>query len=305
LPAVSILHSHESGSNFWGRLWGRLFRVPLIITQDHTAANEKRRIVHLVDRAMSPLSDRVVTVSEFDRDLSLRFEKLSPDKVVTIYNGIDVDRYASELNGEEARRSAGLPERGKLLAVVGRLTPQKNHRALFDALAMLPDDLRSKSHCLVIGSGELEQQLRNHVRSLGMQERVSFLGERNDVPTILGAVDLLVLPSHWECLPMVILEALAARCPIVATAVGGIPEVLDGVGWPLVNPGDEDGLATAISRVLQMPETERHRISETGRQRVAQKFSNERSVGQVEELYHSLLSSVAAGRRKPGGARRR
>jgi glycosyltransferase involved in cell wall biosynthesis len=292
LPTVSILHAHESGSNFWGRLWGRLFRVPIIITQDHTAADEKSRIVHLFDRAMSPLSDRIVTVSQFDRDLSIQFEKLSPDKVVTIYNGIDVARFACELAKREARRRAGLPKDKWLLAIIARLAPQKNHQGLFEALTLLPENLRSKSHCLVIGTGDLENQLRGDVHRLGLQESVSFLGERSDVPIILSAIDLLVLPSHWECLPIVILEALASRCPIVATAVGGVPEVLDGLGWPLVSPGDSNSLAEAMASILQMPEAERHRIAQAGRQTVMERFSKEASAAQVERLYHSLLAST-------------
>lgn len=291
LPTVSVLHAHESGSNFWGRLWGRLFRVPVIITQDHTTADAKRRIVHLFDRAMSPLSDRIVTVSRFDRDLSVQFEKLSPDKVVTIYNGIDVARFACELTRREARRRAGLPEDKWLLAIIARLAPQKNHQGLLEALTLLPENLRSKSHCLIVGSGELERQFRSNVHRLGLQEMVSFLGERTDVPVILGAIDLLVLPSHWECLPIIILEALAARCPIVATAVGGVPEVLNGLGWPLVSPGASSSLAEAIVSVLQMPEAERNRIAKAGRQTVIDKFSKEASVAQVERLYHSLLAS--------------
>jgi glycosyltransferase involved in cell wall biosynthesis len=292
LPTISILHSHESGSNLWGRLWGRLFRVPIIITQDHTAADEKKLIVHLFDRLMSLLSDRIVTVSEFDRDLSIRLEKLSPDTVVTIYNGIDVNRVAYELTKKEARRLSGLPEDRWLLAVIARLSPQKNHHGLFKALTLLPEDLKSQIHCLIIGSGEIENQVRGDSHRFGLQETVSLLGERSDVPTILRAIDLLVLPSHWECLPIVILEALAAKCPIVATAVGGVPEILAGLGWPLVNPGDSSGLAKAIASVLRMPGADRDRIAEAGRQAVVERFSTRASVAQVESLYHSLLTKL-------------
>lgn len=303
LPSVSILHAHQSGSNFWGRLWGRLFRVPVIVTQYHTAADEKGRIAHLLDRTMSPLADQVVTVSQFDRDLAVRFEKLPPDKVMAIYNGIDVTRFDGGLAKQEARRRAGLPAAGWLLAVIARLDPQKNHRGLFEALTLLPEDFWSAGHCLVVGSGELEGQLRSEAREMGLGERVSFLGERGDVPTILQAINLLVLPSHWECLPVVILEALAARCPVVATAVGGVPEILDGIGWPLVTPGDSQGLAEAIAAILQMPEAERDRIAEAGRQAVIKKFSTEASAAQVERLYDDLLAATKESHRSRHGGR--
>lgn len=291
LPTIAILHSHGSGANFWGRVWGRLFRVPIIVTQYHTAADEKVKIVHFLDKVMSSLSDRIVTVSQFDRDLAIELENLAPDKVVSIYNGVDTSKFDTQLSKTEARRRTDLSEDKWLLAIIGRLALQKNHRALWDALALLPEDLRSKLHCLVVGSGPLASQLQLDVKELGLQGSVSFLGERDDIPAILKAIDLLVLPSHWECLPIVILEALAAGCPIVATKVGGVPEVLDGLGWPLVPPGDPKGLAEAITGVFHMPEAKRNDIVETGRRLVIERFSKEASVAEVEKLYHSLLSS--------------
>jgi glycosyltransferase involved in cell wall biosynthesis len=291
LPSVSILHSHGSGANFWGRFWGRLFRVPLIITHYHTAAAEKAKVVHFSDKAMRSLSSCIVTISQFDRDLAIKIESLDPDRVVTIYNGIDISRFDIQLSKPVARRRAGLPEDKQLIAIVARLAAQKNHQGLLEALALLPEDDRSKPHCLIVGSGPLESQLRRDVEMLGMKDSVSFLGEREDVPIILKAIDLFVLPSHWECLPMVVLEALAAQCPIVATAVGGVPEVLAGLGWPLVDPGDPTSVAEAMAHVLRMPEMQRNRIADAGRRRVAEKFSREAAALEVERLYESHLSS--------------
>lgn len=290
LPSVSVLHSHESGSNFWGRLWGRLFMVPCIVTQDHTAPDDKKRYVSFIDRAMSSMSDKIVTVSEFDRNLSMKIERLPSEKLMTIYNGIDAERLNIECDKTEARRLAGLPEDMFLLAIVGRLVPQKNHQCLFGALKLLPEHIKSNVRCLVVGSGYLERPLRAKVQSLGLEEVVSFLGERRDVPRILKAIDLLVHPSYMECMPMVILEALSAKCPIVATDVGGIPEVLHGIGWPLIKPGNAGELADAIACVLQMSESEKSRIAASGRRLVEGKFSREASVSVVENLYHSLVN---------------
>jgi glycosyltransferase involved in cell wall biosynthesis len=293
LPTVDILHTHQTGSNFWGRLWGKLYRVPVIITHEHTAANEKNRVEHMIDRMMSVFSDRIVTVSQFDRDLSLELENLPPNKVEPIYVGIDTAKFAPTLTQQEARQKAGLPLDKKLIAIIARLVPQKNHRGLFAALTRLPDALKEDVHCLVIGSGDLEAPLRRDVTSMGLQDRVSFLGERTDIPVVLQAIDLLTLPSHWECLPSIISEALASKCPVVATAVGGVPEILDGVGWPLVQPNNVDNLTAALTHVLQMPDQERNKIADAGRQRILQKFSKEVFVAQVERLYSSLLNSSA------------
>lgn len=289
LPTVTILHSHQSGSNFWGRIWGRLFGTPIIITQEHTAANEKKLPEHLLDRLLSPLSDQIVTVSEFDRKLYLKHEKLSPKKVSSIYNGINPNQFSSGLSQREARRQAGLSEDKFLIAAIARLVPQKNHHALLNALALLPEPVRSNTQCLIIGSGPLETELKTETSRLGLQDVVSFLGTRSDVPTILCGLDLMVLPSHWECLPIVLLEALAAGCPVVATAVGGVPEVLDGIGWPMVAPDDIDGLVQAMMQIIEMPDSERKHLADLSRRRIKNQFSRKSSVARVEALYTALL----------------
>ena len=291
LPSVSILHSHESGSNFWGRVWGQLFRVPVIITQDHTAADEKGPIVHLADRILSRLSDLIITVSDFDRDLSIRHERLPPEKVVTVYNGIDPTRFDLALTQPQARVRAGLPSDDLVIAVIARLVEQKSHNVLFEALQLLPDDMKAGIQCLVIGSGPLEHDLKAAAHAQGLGDRVSFLGERSDIPTILRAIDLLVLPSRWECLPMIILEALAAGAPIVSTSVGGVPEVLGQLDWPLVEAGDPFALAEAITRVVHMSEEERSKNVREGRNLIEQRFGREKAVLQIQELYDSLLSN--------------
>jgi glycosyltransferase involved in cell wall biosynthesis len=290
LPSVAILHTHLSGSNFWGRLWGRLFRVPIIVTQEHTAADQKLRIEHLLDRFLSPFSDRIVAVSEFDRQRYIELEHVPPQKIETVYVGIDIARFTRQLSPEAARQAAGLPAGKRLITVVARLFPQKNHQGLLAALLLLPEELRAQVRCLLVGSGDLETQLRQQVQERGLQETVLFLGERSDIPTILWATDLMVLPSHFECLPSVISEAMAAGCPVVATAVGGVPEMLAGVGWPMVPPGDTHALAEAMTAVLQMPTSERERITAVGQQIVRERFSKEQSIARLERLYETLLN---------------
>ena len=292
LSTTKILHSHESGSNFWGRILGVIFRIPIVIIQEHTASDEKPFIVRICDRLLKAFSDRVIAVSEHDRELLIHLEKYSPQKVVAIYNGIDLNKFDYKLKKLEARQKARLPKGKYLIAVIARLVHQKNHLAFFSALNMLSKEIKSDIHCLIVGGGKLEMQLRARVNQCGLQDIVSFLGDRGDVPTILRAIDLLVLSSHWECLPMIVLEALAAECPLVATEVGGIPEVLDSVGWPLVAPNDPLALATAIEQVFGMTEIQLKRTAELGKHHLTEKFSRGASVKQIEKLYDSLLPSV-------------
>ena len=143
-----------------------------------------------------------------------------------------------------------------------------------------------------MGSGDLEAELRWQVQALGLQDQVVFLGERTDVPVILRALDLFVLPSHWECLPSVLSEAMASRCPVVATAVGGVPEIIGNTGWPLVESGDPAALAQAITEALQMPPAKRDHMTEISRQRIINQFGKERSTAEIEALYESLLARL-------------
>lgn len=293
LPTVTILHSHLSGSNFWGRIWGRIFRVPIIITQEHTIADEKNWVLHYSDRLLSPLSDKIVTVSQFDRERYLQYEKLPDDKVTSIYNGIDIDKFDCRLTKSEARWQIGLPEDNYIIGVVGRLAEQKNHRGFLRAMALLPPNLYRRVVAVFVGSGELEDDLRQEVTRAGLADKVLFLGERGDIPIILRALDLLALPSNWECLPTVLSEAMMSQCPVVATAVGGVPEIIGDVGWPIVEPKNPEQLAAAITAVYQMPETKRQEMCRNGRLRIIDKFSKEKSVAQVEGLYEKLLDTLS------------
>ncbi|MCA9955038.1 MAG: glycosyltransferase [Anaerolineales bacterium] len=292
LSDVTILHTHLSGSNFWGRLWGTLRRVPIIITQEHAPAYEKMWYEHLVDRTMSPLSDRIISVSEFDRQKYIELEKIPPEKIETLYVGIDIDKFATGLSRPFAKQQIGVPADKQIISVVARLFPQKNHQGFLEALTLLPPELLANVHCLLIGSGPLEEHLQSEVKRLGLEETVTFLGERTDVPQLLAASDMLVLPSHFECLPSVISEAMAARCAVVATAVGGIPEMLGDVGWPMVSPGNASQLAEAIACVLSMSDAERNSLLDQGEKVVRERFSKPQSVLKTQQLYETMLATL-------------
>ena len=176
MSRFTILHSHESGSNFWARVLGRAWGVPVVVTHDHTAATEKGALKSLADRALQRWSDHILTVSEFDRKRAIEVENLEPARVSAVYNGIDAMSFASPLTPEAARRAAGLPATGRLIAVVARLVPQKNHIGLFQAIAALPPSLRHNLHCLLIGDGYLERALRERAERLGNRKPDLFLG---------------------------------------------------------------------------------------------------------------------------------
>jgi glycosyltransferase involved in cell wall biosynthesis len=186
------------------------------------------------------------------------------------------------------RRTFGVQAQGLLVGTVGRLHPQKGFASLLAAVARVRERLPA-IRLLLVGGGALRRDLVARAEALGLAEVVIFAGSRGDVPEILAALDLFVLPSLWEGLPNAVLEAMAAGLPVVATAAGGTPEVVvDGETGLLVPPGDVTALAEAIERLLRDPGL-RRKMGEAGRKRVEGHFTIEQTVAQTVALYETLL----------------
>jgi glycosyltransferase involved in cell wall biosynthesis len=276
-------------ANLPGRVLGRLAGVPIIITSRRNE-NIGGAMRERFNRWTAHLDDRVVAVCELARQAEIERAGVAFEHVVTIYNGVDVTQFpvASVQATAQARRAIGMPFKVPLVGSVGRLHPQKGFSDLLTAFVQVRQRIPS-AQLFVAGDGELREGLEAQARSLGMAEAVTFTGVRADVPKILAALDLFVLPSLWEGMPNAVLEAMAAGLPVVATAVGGTPEVvMDGVTGLLVPPQDPSALAQAIERLLRDPDL-RRTMGRAGRRRVEQHFDVRETVRQVEDLYETLL----------------
>lgn len=281
-----ILHCWLFHANFLGRIVGRLARVPIIITS--------RRNVEIggawrerLQRWTAGLDDKIIAVCEAARQAEIRRSQVSPDKVVTIYNGVDVSPFAVSAR-QAMRRELGIKQDTFLLGVIGRLHRQKGHVYLFWALHQVRRQF-ADVRLLVVGDGRLHDELVAQAQQEGVADIISFTGARTDVPEILSALDLFVLPSLWEGLPNVVLEAMAAGLPVVATAVGGTPElIIEGQTGLLVTPQDVDSLARAIAQMLENPALARQ-MGEAGRQHVQTHFTVGQMAGKMEQLYETLL----------------
>ena len=175
---------------------------------------------------MSQFAHKVVGVSEHTTENLIRFEKISPKKTMTIVNGIDGSKYGIVIDKGKKRKELGLKETGPVIGACVRLTEQKGLSYLLEAVQRIKPHFPDIS-VVVAGEGPLEQRLINQCRDSGIDKNVFFIGPRTDVPEILKLLDIYVLPSVWEGLPMILLEAMAAECPIIASRVGGVPGIIE------------------------------------------------------------------------------
>jgi glycosyltransferase involved in cell wall biosynthesis len=242
-------------------------------------------------RRLTPYMDRLIAVSRaIERKIASEARDTVP--VQLIYNGVDLDRYEHQPPDPLLRGQLGIPRDAPLAGVVARLEPEKGHPTLLEAwplvLRSVPD-----AYLLVVGEGDEREALERQVSALGIASRVVFTGRRDDVPAVTAALDVAVLPSYREAQGLTILEAMALGRPVVASNVGGIPEMIDnGVSGLLVPPHDTGALAAAITRVLQdRPFAEA--LGDAGHDVVHQRFCVEQMVRAIETIYDAGVGLAA------------
>ncbi len=278
-----VIHGFLFGPALFAALAGRLCGVPAVVVAKRNvdAFETPRRM--LGHKLAHRLATHVTAVSQHVAETAVALG-VRRDRVVVIPNGVDISRFENVSPDLAAIGFRGAQETAPLIGSVGRLAARKDYGVLLDALALLAREGVS-FRALLIGEGPEHAALAARVKSLGIVERVQFLGERTDVERLLPALDVFVLSSREEGIPNALLEALAAARPSIATAVGGTPEVLDDgeTGW-LVPPGSPEALAQALREALEHPEEARRR-GEAGRRAVRERMSIEAMVSRYEAFY--------------------
>lgn len=272
--------------NTYGRIAALRAHVPVVIATEMAVDLWKGQGQLAIDRWLSRWTDRVVGNSQAVVDFYRR-AGVPAERLVLIYSGIE-EAEPPTVNPAEVRASLGFPIECPLVLFAGRLAAQKGVVDLIDALDLL-QHVRPDVRGLIVGEGPLRTRLEERAHAYRMDEKVRFLGHRDDVPRLLAAADLLVLPSLYEGLPNVVLEAMQARKPVVATAAPGTTEaVVDRETGLLVPLHSPPALAEAIRTVIQDPDLA-HRLGEAGRARVENAFRVENMVAQFAALYESLV----------------
>jgi glycosyltransferase involved in cell wall biosynthesis len=284
---VDILHAHMFGSNLWGSLLGRLARVPVIIAHEHGSDTACRPVRRFLRGMIARRADMVVAVSEAERRRLVVTEGISADKVRVILNAIPP---LSTPSGD-VRAELGIPIDAPVVATVTVVRPEKALASLLRAAALLVPEI-SGLRVLVAGTGprsEIEK-LERLMRDLRLESSVRLLGRRADVPDVLAAADVAVLCSDREGRPLSLMEYMAAGKAIVATRVGGVPELVEhGVHGVLVPPRDVNALARAIRELLGDPRR-RAELGRGARERQQAELDLRAMVERVECLYEELAS---------------
>ncbi len=292
-----IIHTHGGTAGFWGRLGSiSLKQHPVVVHTYHglhylnISANNKIKaikqqvkseIFKLIDRVILSYTDRIICVCRSDYEKAISAGVAIPNQTSIVYNGIEIDFFINPVCRENVRRIFGLTPTEFIFGNIGRLHEQKGHKYLLEAFAKVTNPAR----LLIVGDGELRDELITLANKLEISDRVSFLGARSDVKEFLSAIDVFIMPSLWEGQPIALLEALALNKPCIASDVDGIPEIItDGVNGYLVQPRDIDKLA----RIMNLVVTDRVTIEQLSTHHgtaIDPKFSAQNMALEVAKIY--------------------
>jgi len=284
-----IVHTHMYHANLYGRIAACLAGVPVILSGVHNIYQKRKRHRIFINRVLSKITDRVVVGSSAVMEDVKRYDRVPEEKIEVLPHGIDTDIFMKKHDRYIVRERLGLSLEDYVVGNVARLEEAKGQRFLIDAVRILKDkglDIK----CLIVGSGSLEKELKDLVIKNRIENDVIFLGTRQDLPELFSAMDIFILPSLWEGVPLALLSSMAAGLPVVTTHAGGIRDiVVDGKNGLVVPPSDPLTIAVAIERIFKDTELQK-RLSENARREIIQHHSARVMTKRLEELYTSLLN---------------
>jgi len=286
-----VVHTHTAKAGFTGRVAAWLAGVPVIVHTFHGHvfrgyfSPAKTKIFLLLERLTARLSDAVITLTEaLKREIADEFHVTRRDRIVVLPLGFDLSPFLSaERKNGAFRREWGIPDNALLIGIVGRMVPVKNHALFLEAAAKVRA-ARPDARFALVGDGELRAEIEARADSLGLREAVIFTGWQRDLARVYADLDALVISSVNEGTPVSVIEALASGCPVITTAVGGLPDLLEGgkLG-ALVPSGDAAALAAALlDPTTPPPDADTRRL-------MHQRYSVDRLVADLDALYRTLL----------------
>jgi len=271
-----------------GLLVGSITNTTYILeTRHYCKLKFNTRLRQHIDRIIATKMDIIIAVSNAAKKILINYEKVDPNKITVIYNGININKFKFNIKQREQIRKIFSIQDKIVLSYTANLRPIKGHQYLLEAISKIKNQY-TNIVLLLIGEGVLRNELEALTKQLHIEDNVRFLGYRTDIPDILSATDIYVHPSVEEGFGIAIIEAMAVGLPVIATNVGGIPEIItNGVNGILVPPENPQALAEAIGDLIEHPD-KRKALAEKGQQHVAATFTDDVMVKKYMEVYTNL-----------------
>jgi len=264
--------------------------VPCIVASVHNVYTIDRKYHRrLINNFLARCTDTVVAVSETVKKDVSTYDGLSEDRVRVIYNGIDTDRFFN-LNGSLIRSKLGISSEAHVIGTVGRLTLQKGQKYLIDAVSALREKI-PQILLLIVGDGPMRGELENHIRALGVDKNTILLGTRRDIPQLLSAMDIFVLPSIWEGLGTALIEAMAAGKAIIASDIPPIREIINTEKIGILVPARNSSAITSSIEFLLVNKTFAVTLGNNAQERAFSDFNITTTVDKYTNLYEDILSN--------------
>jgi glycosyltransferase involved in cell wall biosynthesis len=290
-----IIHTQLEFANILGNIAAAILGIPSVSTLHTLGASQKRREYwhnQVEWTSLRYFCSRIISVSESTRQHHIKHGNISDKKILTIYNGINLSNFnqTDKFSRENAITSLNIPKDAVVLITVAVLREPKGIQYMIEAM---PKILASapNAHYLIVGDGEYGQKLKELSLSLNMEKHITFTGQRTDIANILLTGDIFVLPTLIDALPTVLIEAMAARKPLIASNVGGVPEIIanekNGI---LVEPENPQQLAESCLRLI-MHKQEREAMAEAGLKIAYEKFNIVKQIEAISNLYEELAKN--------------
>ncbi|MFH1459647.1 MAG: glycosyltransferase [Candidatus Omnitrophota bacterium] len=280
---IHIIHTHGYTGTTLGRIAGIIAGVKIILAHVHSTYWDFSFKQLCIEKILSLATDKIICCSESVANFVKGREKVNKDKVTVIYNGVDLDKFILKDNQITDKDEY-------VIGCIASLFAHKGHKYLLAAIKSLISDCSKKIRLILVGEGQLKDELQDYCRKLGIEKNVKFVGNVLDISEILKGFDIVVLPSsEREGLGIALLEAMAVGIPIIGTTIGGIPEIIqNGINGILIEPKNSGSLASAINSMLD-DFNKAKTMGATGRKIVEAKFSQEKMLQKISGLYQILF----------------
>lgn len=300
---IDLIQTYGLKADIIGRIVGKFLGIPANITSVHSTDPWRKWYHVALDVLTSGLTDMYISTSEAGRMAVHHRERIPLSKILTIPNGIDLTKYTPEHVDSQKlkhfRKIFEIDPRTQVIGIVANLCKMKGHKIIVDALPSIQKSF-PELKCLFVGTDFLNGEIHRYVNEKHLEHIIVFTEFQKDIPEMLSLLDVFLLPSQWEGLPTALLEAMAMKRPIVASSVGGIPEIIisEQTGL-LIPPEDPDALAEAVVFLLENPHVA-HAMGEASYKLIREHFSVQSFVAQMEAVYDQLIDQKTARNKRPG-----